>query len=95
MTLRRVPRYTCLLIVGILLASCGSNDVRDSAPESGSASIPNLPGDAVPRKDKAAHRHLRQSKRPDVHRDADSHSETEHDRQAHAAGQGRARRAKG
>ncbi len=49
MTLRRVARHTWLLIVGILLASCGSNEVRDSAPESGSASIPNLPGDAVPR----------------------------------------------
>ena len=49
MTLRRLARHTCLLIVGILLASCGSNEVRDSAPESGSASIPNLPGDAVPR----------------------------------------------
>ena len=49
MTLRRVARHTGLLIAGTLLASCGSNEVRDSGPEYGSASIPNLPGDAVPR----------------------------------------------
>ncbi len=49
MTLRSVARRSCLLLVGTLLASCGSNEVRDSAPESGSASIPSLPGDAIPR----------------------------------------------
>jgi peptidoglycan lytic transglycosylase len=31
------------------LAACGSNAVRDGAPRSGSATIPDLPGDAVPR----------------------------------------------
>jgi len=48
-TLRGVTRHTYILIAGLLVASCGSNEVRDSAPDSGSASIPNLPGDAVPR----------------------------------------------
>jgi rare lipoprotein A len=32
----------------VLLAACGSNRVKDGAPQSGSAAIPNLPGDAVP-----------------------------------------------
>jgi len=49
--LRSGLRHSCLLLIGTLLASCGSNDVRDSAPESGSASIPNLPGDAIPRQE--------------------------------------------
>ncbi len=49
MTLRRIAGHIYLLIVGILLASCGSKEVRDSAPDSGSVSIRNLPGDAVPR----------------------------------------------
>lgn len=47
--LRSNSRLCCVLLIGTLLASCGSNDVRDSAPESGSTSIPNLPGDAIPR----------------------------------------------
>ena len=49
MTLHSIARHSCLLIVGTLLAGCGSNEVRDSAPESGSVSIPDLPGDAIPR----------------------------------------------
>jgi rare lipoprotein A len=48
-TLRRVAGQACLLLVGTLLASCGSNEVRDSGPAPGSASIPDLPGDAIPR----------------------------------------------
>jgi len=32
----------------MMLASCGSNEVQDSAP-SGSVSIPDLPGDAIPK----------------------------------------------
>ena len=36
------------LVLTALLASCGTANVRDSAP-SGSAAIPNLPGDAVPK----------------------------------------------
>jgi len=48
-TLHAVARYSCILLVGTLVASCGSNEVKDSAPESGGASIPNLPGDAIPR----------------------------------------------
>lgn len=47
--LRRATQHSCLLLIGTLLASCGSNDVRDGGPESGSTSIPDLPGDAVPR----------------------------------------------
>jgi rare lipoprotein A len=49
MMLRVATRHFCLLLIGILLASCGSNDVRDGGPESGSTSIRDLPGDAVPR----------------------------------------------
>jgi rare lipoprotein A len=36
------------LVVLLLLAACSSKGVRDSAP-SGSVSIPDLPGDAIPR----------------------------------------------
>lgn len=36
------------VIVLVLLSSCGGRDVRDSAP-GGSVSIPDLPGDAIPR----------------------------------------------
>jgi rare lipoprotein A len=38
-----------LLLVFAALASCGSNRPKDGPPRSGSASIPDLPGDAVPR----------------------------------------------
>jgi rare lipoprotein A len=37
-----------LIFLSVVLASCGGRAVRDSAP-SGSVSIPDLPGDAVPR----------------------------------------------
>lgn len=37
-----------LIFLYVVLASCGGREVRDSAP-SGSVSIPDLPGDAVPR----------------------------------------------
>ena len=47
--LRSATRHSCLLLIATLLASCGSNDVRDGGPASGSTSIPNLPGDAIPR----------------------------------------------
>lgn len=42
---------TALLIVllGLTLASCGSNRPQDGPPRSGSGSIANLPGDAIPR----------------------------------------------
>jgi rare lipoprotein A len=36
------------VFLGVVLASCGGRTVRDSAP-SGSVSIPDLPGDPVPR----------------------------------------------
>ena len=41
-------RRALLVFVYVALASCGGSDVRDSAP-SGRVSIPDLPGDAVPR----------------------------------------------
>ena len=41
-------RALASLIVLVLLAGCSSKSVRDSAP-SGSVSIPDLPGDAIPR----------------------------------------------
>ena len=37
-----------LTLAAMSLAACGGNNVRDSAP-SGSVSVPDLPGDAVPR----------------------------------------------
>ena len=37
-----------LVFIYVMLSSCGGSGVRDSAP-SGSVSIPDLPGDAVPR----------------------------------------------
>lgn len=37
-----------LTLAAMSLAACGGNDVRDSAP-SGSVSVPDLPGDPVPR----------------------------------------------
>ena len=37
-----------LVFIYVMLSSCGGSSVRDSAP-SGSVSIPDLPGDAVPR----------------------------------------------
>ena len=47
MRLRRAP-LGLLIFLYVVLASCGGREVRDSAP-SGSVSIPDLPGDAVPR----------------------------------------------
>ena len=40
-----------LLSLIFVLASCGSNRSKDGPPRSGSASIPQLPGDAVPRRE--------------------------------------------
>ena len=47
MLLRRAP-LGLLIFIYVVIASCGGREVRDSAP-SGSVSIPDLPGDAVPR----------------------------------------------
>jgi rare lipoprotein A len=47
MLLRRTP-LGLLVFLFVVLASCGGREVHDSAP-SGSVSIPDLPGDAVPR----------------------------------------------
>ena len=38
-----------LFLLAATLAGCGSSDVRDGPPRSGSNRIPDLPGDAVPR----------------------------------------------
>jgi len=43
--MRQVPR----LLLLVTLASCGSIKIQDGPPRSGSASIPELPADAVPR----------------------------------------------
>ncbi len=43
-----LPRLALLLLLA-LLASCGSNKAKDGPPRAGSASIPKLPGNAVPR----------------------------------------------
>lgn len=40
-----------LLLLFVSLASCGSNKAKDGPPRSGSASIPDLPDDAVPRRE--------------------------------------------
>jgi peptidoglycan lytic transglycosylase len=49
MTMRvETRRALASVIVLAMLAACGSSGVRDSAP-SGSVSIPDLPGDAIPR----------------------------------------------
>ena len=42
-------RYAGALLLLAVLSGCGSNYVRDGEPRGGSASIPNLPADAVPR----------------------------------------------
>lgn len=42
-------RQAPLLLLFITLASCGANKTKDGPPRSGSASIPELPADAVPR----------------------------------------------
>ena len=47
MLLRRAP-LGLLVFLYVVVASCGGREVRDSEP-SGSVSIPDLPGDAVPR----------------------------------------------
>jgi rare lipoprotein A len=45
----RAARTAGLSLLFAALSSCGSNDVRDGEPRGGSATIPDLPGDAVPR----------------------------------------------
>lgn len=42
----RLPLFA---ILSLAVAACGGNKVRDDGPPSGSARIPDLPGDAVPR----------------------------------------------
>jgi len=37
------------VLLAVVVAGCGSNDVRDGPPRSGSTRIPDLPDDAVPR----------------------------------------------
>jgi len=44
-------RQLFLLLLVATLAGCGSNKPKDGPPRSGSASIPELPGDAVPRRE--------------------------------------------
>ena len=42
-------RLLSLILLATALAACGPSEVKDSAPRSGSVSIPDLPDDAVPR----------------------------------------------
>ncbi len=42
-------RIAFLAIVSLTLVACGGNKVRGDGPPTGSARIPDLPGDAVPR----------------------------------------------
>ena len=42
-------RLSLLAITALAVAGCGGNTVRGDGPPSGSARIPDLPGDAVPR----------------------------------------------
>ncbi len=44
-------RQLALLSLILVLASCGSSRIKDGPPRSGSASIPELPADAVPRRE--------------------------------------------
>lgn len=46
---RRQSNALLLILVSLALASCGTNKPQDGPPQSGSATIPNLPGDPVPR----------------------------------------------
>jgi rare lipoprotein A len=48
---RDALRPLLLTLLFATLAACGSNKVKDGPPRSGSASIPELPGDAVPRQE--------------------------------------------
>ena len=48
----RSPILLLLVVVlAVTLASCGSNKTKDGPPRSGSASIPELPDDAIPRRE--------------------------------------------
>jgi rare lipoprotein A len=46
---RSFARSAIVSLLLVVLGGCGSNDVRDGAPSSGSVAIPDLPGDAVPK----------------------------------------------
>lgn len=51
MVIRNPTQMLLLLMLFASVASCGSNKTKDGPPRSGSASIPELPGDAVPRRE--------------------------------------------
>ncbi len=48
---RNPVQVLLLMLLFASLASCGSNRAKDGPPRSGSASIPELPDDAVPRRE--------------------------------------------
>ena len=48
---RKPAHVLFLLLLLVSIASCGSNKAKDGPPRSGGASIPNLPDDAVPRRE--------------------------------------------
>ena len=45
------PVLTGWLLLCLVVAGCGSNSVKDGPPRAGSAAIPELPPDAVPRRE--------------------------------------------
>lgn len=49
MTIRSVARFLAAFGIVAMLAACGSIKPKDGPPRSGSSSIPDLPGNAVPR----------------------------------------------
>ena len=44
-------RFALLAIAALTVAGCGGNKVKDDGPPTGSTRIPDLPGDAVPRRE--------------------------------------------
>ena len=49
MTIPDAARYFAAFAALVVIGACGSNNPKDGPPRSGTASIPTLPGDAVPR----------------------------------------------
>ena len=47
--MRPEARYLAVIVLAAALSACGSSQVKDSAPRSGSVRIPDLPDDPVPR----------------------------------------------
>jgi len=48
---KRLLRTAVVLVASVAIASCGSAKPKDGPPRGGSATIPELPGDAIPRRE--------------------------------------------